>query len=275
MKLISFAVVSLLAITVSAYPQQTTTTQDLQPSQSTSTDDVQSSQSTSTQTPQQPDQGKVQAKLEQLTKLYIKEETEFAPVDKDLKAEEENVMEIERGLNSIVVELQDTSLSSDRKSELKERYDNGKELLEMLYAKYEGHYRHHKRLRRMRNDAEASLQLLKENQKLVEERNSDSEAQAGPSPDSVYDLEILMEQNIRILKEINELLEEQKNIGADQTVPVGSSLRERSEQLKDEIQILQSQSRTAKWILWWHGPNRSIGEWIKDVTGSYVWNSNI
>ncbi|KAH6578984.1 hypothetical protein BASA50_003248 [Batrachochytrium salamandrivorans] len=286
MKLISFAAISLLAITVSAYPQQSTSTQDVQsyqststptsqPSQSTSTNDVQSSQSTSTQTPQQPDQGKVQAKLEQLMKFYIKEETRFAPVDRNLKDEEQNVMEIEKGLNSIIVELQDTSLSSDRKSELKEKYDNGKELLEGLYAEYKEHCRHHKMLRKMRNDAKASLQLFSENQRLVEERNSESEVQAGFSSTSLYNLFILKEQNTEILKDLNALLEEQKNIGADQIVPVGSSLRAQSEGLKDRIQILQSQNRAAEWILWLHGPSRSIGDWIKEVTGLYMWNSNI
>ncbi|KAH6570950.1 hypothetical protein BASA62_004116 [Batrachochytrium salamandrivorans] len=64
MKLISFAVISFLAITVSAYPglgtpsqdlegSQSTTAQDLEGSQSTTTQDLEGSQSTDTQSEQQ------------------------------------------------------------------------------------------------------------------------------------------------------------------------------------------------------------------------------
>ncbi|KAH6572080.1 hypothetical protein BASA60_006852 [Batrachochytrium salamandrivorans] len=54
MKLISFAVISFLAITVSAYPGLGTPSQDLEESPSTSSQDLEGSQSTTTQSAQKP-----------------------------------------------------------------------------------------------------------------------------------------------------------------------------------------------------------------------------
>ncbi|KAH6602282.1 hypothetical protein BASA61_001280 [Batrachochytrium salamandrivorans] len=129
MKLISFAVVSLLAITVSAYPQQTTTTQDVQssqststqtsqPSQSTSTNDVQSSQSTAAQTPQPIDQDKVQAEVGRLTKIYEEKDARFRPVDEDLKTKQQEFMNLEEKIRLSGIELQDASLSSEDRESL-------------------------------------------------------------------------------------------------------------------------------------------------------------
>ncbi|KAH9253792.1 hypothetical protein BASA83_004297 [Batrachochytrium salamandrivorans] len=64
MKLISFAVISFLAITVSAYPGLGTPSQDLEGSPSTSSQDLEESQSTTTQSAQEPQSTTVQSEQE-------------------------------------------------------------------------------------------------------------------------------------------------------------------------------------------------------------------
>ncbi|KAH6597556.1 hypothetical protein BASA61_003125 [Batrachochytrium salamandrivorans] len=232
MKLISFAVVSLLAITVIAQSPHGTTTQSLQQSQSTSTPTPQSFQSTSTKTPQQSAQDKVQAKLEELTKDYEGEEMFFRQVYKDAQAEQQKVMELE----SMVDEIQ---------------------------------------ARGTRDNAKAELQLLRENHELLNEYNSKYGAQVGPSPNSLYNVGVLKKQNDDILREIEVLLVKYNRIKSDEEMYDARLFSAQSGELRDDIRVLQIQSGIAKKILENYKSTRSIGDWIKDAAGLYMWNANI
>ncbi|KAH6593133.1 hypothetical protein BASA50_007583 [Batrachochytrium salamandrivorans] len=213
MKLISFAVVSLLAITVSAYPQQTTTTQDVQssqststqtsqPSQSTSTNDVQSSQSTAAQTPQPIDQDKVQAEVGRLTKIYEEKDARFRPVDEDLKAKQQEFMNLEEKIRLSGIELQDASLSSEDRESMEKMGEVLKLMLKKVEIEYKRHYKKYGQVREDRDDAKAELQLFEENQKLMEEHNANNGIKVGPSPRSLYNMKILEQQNTRFLKRL-------------------------------------------------------------------------
>ncbi|KAH6599108.1 hypothetical protein BASA50_003250 [Batrachochytrium salamandrivorans] len=189
MKLISFAVVSLLAITVSAYPQQSTSTQDVQsyqststddvqpsqststndvqPSQSTSTNDAQSSQSTATPTPQPPYQDKVQVEIDRLTKVYIEAEDDFYRLNSDIQLAHEAIVELEDTTINIDVQLQMAGLKADKRSQLTEKLDRLSALLKKLCGEYKEYQQPYENAMKKRNDAKAELQLLKENQRLM------------------------------------------------------------------------------------------------------------
>ncbi|KAH6589229.1 hypothetical protein BASA50_010207 [Batrachochytrium salamandrivorans] len=230
MKLISFAVVSLLAITVSAYPQQSTSTQDVQsyqststhdchsnlrallpmmsqPSQSTSTNDAQSSQSTATPTPQPPYQDKVQVEIDRLTKVYIEADDDFYRLNNDIQLAHETIVELEDTIINIDVQLQMAGLKADKRSQLTEKLDRLSALLKKMRDEYKEYQQPYENAMKKRNDAKAELKLLKENQRLMKEYNSKYGVQVGPSLNSVYNLDILTKQNTDILEEIDELLE--------------------------------------------------------------------
>ncbi|KAH9269480.1 hypothetical protein BASA83_008430 [Batrachochytrium salamandrivorans] len=299
MKLISFAVVSLLAITVSAYPQQSTSTQDVQsyqststptsqqsqstsvptsqPSQSTSTNDVQSSQSTATPTPQPPYQDKVQVEIDRLTKVYIEAEDDFYRLNRDIQLAHEAIVELEDTTINIDVQLQMAGLKADKRSQLTEKLDRLSALLKKLCGEYKEYQQPYENAMKKRNDAKAELQLLKENQILLAKYNSKHGVQVGPSPDSVYNLSILTKQNTDILERINALLKELKSLEPDEYIHLYDQdiFISPNEGRCNKILLLQSQNGVAERILGDYKPNWSIGGWIKDVTGSYVWNSNI
>ncbi|KAH6573273.1 hypothetical protein BASA62_003036 [Batrachochytrium salamandrivorans] len=126
MKLISFAVVSLLAITVSAYPPQTTTTNDVQSSQSTSTQDMQPSQSTSTDDMQQPYQDRVQAEMGRLTAVCKEKEDFLIQADSDSQTGHYQVLQFEDMVGKLHDELKKIDISSDEESELKQKYHDAR-----------------------------------------------------------------------------------------------------------------------------------------------------
>ncbi|KAH6573336.1 hypothetical protein BASA62_002998 [Batrachochytrium salamandrivorans] len=275
MKLISFAVVSLLAITVIAQSPHGTTTQSLQQSQSTSTPTPQSFQSTSTKTPQQSAQDKVQAKLEELTKDYEGEEMFFRQVYKDAQAEQQKVMELESMVDEIRIELKRITLSSDEESELKQMYYDAMRRLAKLVSKYKKYYWFYTEARGTRDNAKAELQLLRENQELLNEYNSKHGAQVGPSPNSLYNVGVLKKQNDDILREIEVLLVKYNRIKSDEEMYDARLFSAQSGELRDDIRVLQIQSGIAKKILENYKSTRSIGDWIKDAAGLYMWNANI
>ncbi|KAH9250055.1 hypothetical protein BASA81_012188 [Batrachochytrium salamandrivorans] len=282
MKLISFAVVSLLAITVSAYPQQSTSTQDVQsyqststptsqqsqstsiptsqPSQSTSTNDAQSSQSTATPTPQPPYQDKVQVEIDRLTKIYEKEDDDFYRLNNDIQLAHETIVGIKDKIIDIDVQLKVAGIKAERRSQLTEKLDRLSALLKKMRDEYKEYQQPYENAMKRRNDAKAELKLLKENQRLMKEYNSKYGVQAGPSLNSVYNLDILTKQNTDILEEIDELLEKYNRLETedyihlyDQNISISPN-----EELYSKILLLQSQNGIAERILGDYKPNRSI-----------------
>ncbi|KAH9269478.1 hypothetical protein BASA83_008428 [Batrachochytrium salamandrivorans] len=282
MKLISFAVVSLLAITVSAYPQQSTSTQDVQsyqststptsqqsqstsiptsqPSQSTSTNDAQSSQSTATPTPQPPYQDKVQVEIDRLTKIYEKEDDDFYRLNNDIQLAHETIVGIKDKIIDIDVQLKVAGIKAERRWSLIVDHVHSNKLLEKLRDDYKEYQQPYENAMVKRNNAKAELKLLKDNQILLAKYNSKYGVQAGPSPDSVYNLSILTKQNTDILKEIDELLAKYNRLETedyihlyDQNISISPN-----EELYSKILLLQSQNGIAERILGDYKPNRSI-----------------
>ncbi|KAH6579263.1 hypothetical protein BASA61_010376 [Batrachochytrium salamandrivorans] len=235
MKLISFAVVSLLAITVSAYPQQSTSTQDVQsyqststptsqqsqstsiptsqPSQSTSTNDAQSSQSTATPTPQPPYQDKVQVEIDRLTKIYEKEDDDFYRLNNDIQLAHETIVGIKDKIIDIDVQLKVAGIKAERRWSLIVDHVHSNKLLEKLRDDY------------------------KEYQQPYENA-----------------------MNTDILKEIDELLAKYNRLETedyihlyDQNISISPN-----EELYSKILLLQSQNGIAERILGDYKPNRSI-----------------
>ncbi|KAH6584889.1 hypothetical protein BASA60_000766 [Batrachochytrium salamandrivorans] len=253
MKLISFAVVSLLAITVSAYPQQSTSTQDVQsyqststptsqqsqstsiptsqPSQSTSTNDAQSSQSTATPTPQPPYQDKVQVEIDRLTKIYEKEDDDFYRLNNDIQLAHETIVGIKDKIIDIDVQLKVAGIKAERRSQLTEKLDRLSALLKKMRDEYKEYQQPYENAMKRR-----------------------------PSLNSVYNLYILTKQNTDILEEIDELLEKYNRLETedyihlyDQNISISPN-----EELYSKILLLQSQNGIAERILGDYKPNRSI-----------------
>ncbi|KAH6589749.1 hypothetical protein BASA50_009842 [Batrachochytrium salamandrivorans] len=197
MKLISFAVVSLLAITVSAYPPQTTTTNDVQSSQSTSTQDMQPSQSTSTDDMQQPYQDRVQAEMGRLTAVCKEKEDFLIQADSDSQTGHYQVLQFEDMVDKLHDELKRIDISSDEESELKQKYHDARMKLAEAMPEYKKQQQLYKKAAEDYNDAEAELQLLENNYKLLTEYNSKHEVQVEPSPNFLYNLDILTKQSDR------------------------------------------------------------------------------
>ncbi|KAH6582814.1 hypothetical protein BASA60_001710 [Batrachochytrium salamandrivorans] len=222
MKLISFAVISLLAITVSAYPgsstlPQSTTTQDIQQHQSTATQSAEQPQSTATQSEQQSDQDKAQGELKRLMRIYEKDANAFQQY-------------------------------SDAKAALNELYEQRNEQKQLSAGP-----------KKILDKSRANVQLLEENQRRIMDYNLRHKVQIGPSLNSFYNLNILKKQYKGILKRIAVLSikkEEAESIVTQCNMvddpqpemiwdPLGSAVEAR----ENDIQFLQFFSEAAKKIL--------------------------
>ncbi|KAH6576815.1 hypothetical protein BASA62_001197 [Batrachochytrium salamandrivorans] len=205
MKLISFAVVSLLAITVSAYPQQSTSTQDVQSYQSTSTPDFTAISEHFCPRLHSHLRALLLMMHSHLRVLPLRLHSHLTKIKFSLRTKA--IVELEDTTINIDVQLQMAGLKADKRSQLTEKLDRLSALLKKLCGEYKEYQQPYENAMKKRNDAKAELQLLKENQRLMSEYNSKHGVQVGPSPDSVYNLSILTKQNTDILERINALLQ--------------------------------------------------------------------
>ncbi|KAH9247919.1 hypothetical protein BASA81_014463 [Batrachochytrium salamandrivorans] len=236
MKLTSFVVrFPFLAITVSAYPPQSTSTQDMQ-----------LYQSTSTQTPQQSYQDRVQAEILRLTTVYEEKENLFTQVDSDSQIGRYQVLQLEDMVDEFHIELKRIDLSSDEASELKQKYHDARMQLDELMPEYKKQQQLYTQAMGVRNDAKAELKLLENNCKLMEEYSFKYGVQVGPSPNFLYNLEILKKQSDDILREIDLSLAKYDRVKTDEKTYGARLFSARSDKLQDVIRVLQSQSRVAE-----------------------------
>ncbi|KAH6567971.1 hypothetical protein BASA60_008803 [Batrachochytrium salamandrivorans] len=200
MKLISFVAISFLAITVSAWPPL----------------------SNSNQSPHQFDQGEIQAELDGLRMDYEQKQATFYPLNIEIKSEKQKAMDVWHEMDSIVTKLNEVGISSDEKLKLKKEYHAAGVKWDELKLKYDRQYQSYKKVRKVRENAKAALDLLMENQQLIADRNFEYKVETGPSPGFFYDIGLLKTQNDKILKEIEDLLEEQKGVMAAMGAMSGS-----------------------------------------------------
>ncbi|KAH6561867.1 hypothetical protein BASA62_009548 [Batrachochytrium salamandrivorans] len=264
MKLISFAVISLLAITVSAYPgsstlPQSTTTQDIQQHQSTATQSAEQPQSTATQSEQQSDQDKAQGELKRLMRIYEKDANAFQQVNKIVVALSQEAKTLSRMAGKLYGRSQKTGINLKKKLELEKQYSDAKAALNELYEQRNEQKQLSAGPKKILDKSRANVQLLEENQRRIMDYNLRHKVQIGPSLNSFYNLNILKKQYKGILKRIAVLSikkEEAESIVTQCNMvddpqpemiwdPLGSAVEAR----ENDIQFLQFFSEAAKKIL--------------------------
>ncbi|KAH6572132.1 hypothetical protein BASA62_003600 [Batrachochytrium salamandrivorans] len=256
MKLISFVAISFLAITVSAYPGL----------------------GTPPQSPRQFDQGEIQAELDRLRMDYDEKQVPFYPMNIEIKIEGQKAMDVWHEMDSIVTKLDGAGPNSFETVELWKKYHAAVAEWDRLKPKYDRQYQSYKKVRKVRENAKAALDLMTENQQLIAGRNLEYKVETGPSPGSFYDIGLLKDQNDKILKEIEDLLEEQKGIMASMGGAMGESKRDsmaQSDELKDRIEVLRVQHKVAKKILGKHKRSQPIGAQVRGFINSRLPNAQI
>ncbi|KAH6559962.1 hypothetical protein BASA62_000237 [Batrachochytrium salamandrivorans] len=147
MRLISFAVISLLAITVSAYPglgsddqdleePQSTAAQDLEEPQSASVQGEQQSQSTVAQDEQESDHDRVRLEFEELKTEYEAAEKSIVTMRVEFESIKSAIDAIKDFMDRTKIQLEDMDLSDERKSTLRRQYDGSNMELKKLFYKF-------------------------------------------------------------------------------------------------------------------------------------------
>ncbi|KAH6579589.1 hypothetical protein BASA61_004778 [Batrachochytrium salamandrivorans] len=276
MKLISFAIVSLLAITVSAYPgpgtplQSTDTQSAQQPQvaasqstvqhQSTDTPSVlqhqddadlndQQYQNDATQSEQQSDQDKIQAELKRLMQVYKNDAATLHRVENKIEVAQREAVNAMHMADKIKAKLQQTGLDSKERLELEEQYNEAKAMVKEFTFECGEQYWSHVDATKALDDAEAKLKLLKENQRQLAEYNNNHEVKMGPSSDSFYNLPILKAQYDEILKKIETLHGQEITIRDLGSIYVGNNLEAQLKELIVTLRPLRVYGYVAKSIL--------------------------
>ncbi|KAH6596290.1 hypothetical protein BASA50_005334 [Batrachochytrium salamandrivorans] len=247
MRLISFAVISFLAITVSAVPPWTNLYQSLR-----------SPPSTTTQSEQQCDQKKVEAELARLWAAYEKKRESIAPIEAKYKINKQNAMDAGNRVDSIIDGLEEPSINDDEISELDQQYHVAKAKWIDLATKYNKHYRYYVKIRKGREDARIALELLLENQKRTADYNDTHDVKTGPSLGSCYNLGLLKGQIGHIPKEIEGLLAKWEKIKVDEHLSK-DDLKTWKAEIKDGIRRCEKRYEIVKEILREHEHSQPIG----------------
>ncbi|KAH6564056.1 hypothetical protein BASA62_008131 [Batrachochytrium salamandrivorans] len=236
MKLISFAIISLLAITASAQSPHGTATQDMDQSQNDATQSAEQPQSTTTQSEQQSDQDKAQAELKRLVQVYKNDAATLHQVENKIEVAQRKTVKAMHTADMIKAKLQQTGLDSEEKLKLEEQYNEAKAMMKEFTAKCNEQYSSHVDAKEALDDASAHARLLKENQRQLTEYNDNHEIKMEPSPGSFYNLPILKAQYDEILKKIETLHGQEITIRDLGPIYVGNNLEA---QLKELIVMLQ------------------------------------
>ncbi|KAH6567522.1 hypothetical protein BASA62_006055 [Batrachochytrium salamandrivorans] len=183
MKLISFAVISFLAITVSAQPGLGTSDANYVP---------------------QPDQEVVGSELERFVvdceakQALVTELSTSGQVEKDEK-DYKLVLEFARG------ELKQEGLSDEDKKVLTKKCDDAAIEWEKAHTALTSKQRQLKEAQKEFGDAEMKLKVLQENKQQLAEHNSQSQAKLETAPDSSYCTDILVKQSSEICQDAYDL----------------------------------------------------------------------
>ncbi|KAH6594016.1 hypothetical protein BASA50_006922 [Batrachochytrium salamandrivorans] len=185
MKLISFAIVSLLAVTVSAHLPHGAATQDMDQSQGSNTESVQQPQSTSTeemdqyqstdtQTLQEHDQDAFQAELEKLEKACEEIEAQISELHNEIEMQEKMMTDFGSEIQGLMIALTKQGISETAKTLLKKQYDSAfsswKGVLDIMDIKESDL----KKAKKERTDTQIQLLTLKENHKRLMEHNANN-----------------------------------------------------------------------------------------------------
>ncbi|KAH9271742.1 hypothetical protein BASA83_006112 [Batrachochytrium salamandrivorans] len=191
MKLISFAALSFLAITVSAYPGDNTLPQ------STAIQSAEQSQSTATQSEEQPQSTTTQSQEQsQSTDIQSAEKSQD-----EVRAEIERLERIHKEKERLLTRAKKTSVHHNAKF-----YHLGTKLTTLgLNCKI---------LVLVVRKTNTQVRLLEENQALLAEYNADHVAQMGTSLNSFYNLVLLEEQYDEIATNIEMLSYENARINS-------------------------------------------------------------
>ncbi|KAH9266192.1 hypothetical protein BASA84_001236 [Batrachochytrium salamandrivorans] len=237
MKLISFAIVSLLAITVSAWPHR----------------------STATQSKHQSAQYNARTELRRLIKLYKNDITTLRQVRVTIRMLERETMSVEQMAGMIKAQLQNTDLSSEEKLELENQRSDVEAALAELYRKRDEQNQLDMDTKKALDKSKTEAQLLRENQKWLAKYNFYHEVKIGPSPNSFYNLNTLENYYKTILQKIDTLLDKQKKIVEllggqkmfNSRTPLAYmySLENELKKIGDRILVLESYTKVAKRIL--------------------------
>ncbi|KAH6569652.1 hypothetical protein BASA60_008161 [Batrachochytrium salamandrivorans] len=257
MKLISFVAISFLAITVSAWPPRS---------------------------PRQFSQDEIQAEIDRLREAYEEEERIFAPIENDAKIKRQTAIALIHKGDSIVAQLKEAGLNGYTKPGLEKKYDVAKARFGVLNSEYEDQLSSYASARQKYTDAKAELELLMENKERIVDYNGKYGAQTGSSLGSFYSIGFLEEQRDEILKDlaislaelkkIESLLKELKGIKTDKSGP-RSGLVVQSNELKDKIQICESQCKIVKKILRDYERSQPIGARFMKFINSHLPNGPI
>ncbi|KAH6600681.1 hypothetical protein BASA50_002065 [Batrachochytrium salamandrivorans] len=185
MKLISFAALSFLAITVSAYPGLDTPSQGAEQSQSL-----------------QPSQDEIQAEMERLETIRKTKKGVFILTQNKLNKVQQEVIPLGRKMDNTKAKMQKPGLSSEEKSELEKQYNEAEAAFADFTVRCKKQNQLYADAMSASDDASARERLLEDNQKLLEKYNAEHEVQMGTSSNSFYNLPILKTQYDEILQKI-------------------------------------------------------------------------
>ncbi|KAH9244377.1 hypothetical protein BASA81_018224 [Batrachochytrium salamandrivorans] len=208
------------------------------------------------------EQKEVRAKINRLTKTCKSRKHALSQMNGHVNVEKGRSTEVRNTINKIVGKLRETGLSSDKKLRLEKIIYDLRILFDEFVDRHMKQIQHYINAMERSNDANAELELLKKNRKLMTEHNSNHEAQVELSPNFFYNVGILKIQYAKILKDIEDSLVEQKTIDNAMRVSDDDALKVQSAQIAYKIQVLKSHSRVARGILWEHRYNQPIDEWI-------------
>ncbi|KAH6562413.1 hypothetical protein BASA50_006680 [Batrachochytrium salamandrivorans] len=173
MKLTSFAAISLLAITVSAYPGLGSDAQDIQGSQSTIPQDEQQYQSTVSQGEQQSqstvaqdeqgsDHDRDLLKFKELEAEYEKERKLLSILSGELLTVKKEIKAIKKLMARTKTKLQDADLSDEQRLALEKQLGDYEAELRELYIQLHGKVKYH-------SDTEKECVYIREKMDVLEE----------------------------------------------------------------------------------------------------------
>ncbi|KAH6599523.1 hypothetical protein BASA61_002539 [Batrachochytrium salamandrivorans] len=232
MKLISFAALSFLAITVSAYPGLDAPSQGAEQSQS-----------------KQPSQDEVRAEMERLEMIREEKRVTFILTQNKLNEVQQEVISLGREMDNTKAEMQKTGLSSEKKLELEKQYNEVEAAFEDFTVRCSEQSQLYADVVDASDDASARERLLEDNQKLLAKYNTEHGVQMRTSSNSFYNLPILKTQYYEILQKIENLPDENKRRGILGSKVIDHSLVVLLNNIGDKRRVLQSLAGVAKSIL--------------------------
>ncbi|KAH6565624.1 hypothetical protein BASA62_007124 [Batrachochytrium salamandrivorans] len=184
-------------------------------------------------------QKEVQFKINRLTKTCHSRKHDLSQTNGHVNVEKERGTEVRDTIDKIAGKLRETGLSSDKKLRLEKIIYDLRILFDEFADRHMKQIQHYINDTARSNDANAELELLQENRKLMTEHNSNHEAQVELSTSSFYNINILKIQFAKILKDIEDSLVEQKTIDNAMRVSDDDALKVQSVQIAYKIQAFE------------------------------------